>query len=399
MKGAAAKHAEGGGGGGGGGDNPCLDLDLPPELESEEVARVVRRRLETVLSLRDNNAGDTDNAGDLIDNSAANNKPPLILRRYDRISSDLIRSLIDDGDEPSSSPRAAAAAEDDDIDTANFLAMNDNDEKKIWCSKPPLNALIGTLQKWTLLLPDAGSNIPPLVLRDYENFQVPGVVEILPDWAIAAPAAARAANDNDSNDDEDGKNNQRILILETFRSLCTIIAENGGTAANAVADVNVDDAVDSLFELIGGKPGILFLLGHRSTVGSTDNLCPSLRCLVSSFREPHSSNCRLTVGARALTKHCHRSGAFWPDSVKGNDLAKNGLALETLLKILSDAAWVNCHVVPMGQDQQQLPVVEIRHHEGYGARWSVADGGTTVVFRGFLEPVSPFYGDEKGGET
>mmetsp|Transcript_22046 Transcript_22046/g.39072 ORF Transcript_22046/g.39072 Transcript_22046/m.39072 type:complete len:112 (+) Transcript_22046:2-337(+) len=92
----------------------------------------------------------------------------------------------------------------------------------------------------------------------------------------------------------------------------------------------------------------------------------------------------LTVGGRALTKHCHRSEGFWPQS-KGNNDAKNTAALQALKKILENASWVNVHVVP-GGSRKKLPIVEIRGPELYGARWT-SDG---TQFRGFLEPVSPF---------
>lgn len=112
----------------------------------------------------------------------------------------------------------------------------------------------------------------------------------------------------------------------------------------------------------------------------------------------------LTVGGRAFTKHYARHAesdddndrldtSFWPRPV-GNCTHKNELAWHVLVQdILNQAIWVNVHVVPAGGGEQ-WPVVEIRQAQGYGARWS-ADG---TVFRGFLEPMSPFY-EEKNKET
>ena len=135
-----------------------------------------------------------------------------------------------------------------------------------------------------------------------------------------------------------------------------------------------------------GKTGILYLTGHRSTVGSMDTLCPPLSTLLSSFQQLHNPKSTLTVGGRALAKHCHRSkDNFWPQSKRNNE-KKNEMAFHTVLQIIRNAAWVNVHVVPEGHGKH-LPIVEIRHSRGYGARWT-ADGGS---FRGFLEPVSPFY--------
>lgn len=390
----------------------CCD---PNNVDLENVIWAVRLRLETVLSLRRGSDGHNNNDAD--NNKGGVSTAEILLQRYSPISSDLIRSLIDDdGDDPSESPPTyddvvddndknkndndsdnRSNGVDDNCDGSNSLMRDKNENLKksfrslsssLWCSsKPALNVLILRLQHWTV-----SGQMPQ---RDYEDFVVTGVVEILPDWAkMKKKRKKKGMTTTELNDDDDHENDSNsnidtsLRIPETFRLLQTKIAE--------AADV--DEIIDSLFESIGGKPGILYLLGHRSTVGSIETLCPPLPVLLRSFQKPHTctnnnkkgcgSTGKLTVGARALAKHCHRTSnnTFWPES-KGNDHAKNQLAMETLLKILSDAAWINCHVVPIGKDQQQLPIVEIRHYEGYGARWS-ADG---TVFRGFLEPVSPFY--------
>jgi hypothetical protein len=86
----------------------------------------------------------------------------------------------------------------------------------------------------------------------------------------------------------------------------------------------------------------------------------------------------LTVGARALSKHSHRSSeGFW-GNVRGSEQKKNELAAEMVNRILCHAAWINVHLLPHDE-----PVVEVRVAKGYGARWSVRE---PQIFRGFLEP-------------
>ena len=55
-----------------------------------------------------------------------------------------------------------------------------------------------------------------------------------------------------------------------------------------------------------GMRGVLDLLGIRQTVGSVDVFPPSRETLLSSFVKLHCPPAKLTVGARALTKHHHR---------------------------------------------------------------------------------------------
>ena len=78
-----------------------------------------------------------------------------------------------------------------------------------------------------------------------------------------------------------------------------------------------------------GARGILTLLGVRKTVGSKDKILPPAEALVRGFNKPFSRQsqvhmitkvedsdeeskkrtpvCQLSVGARALMKHAHRS--------------------------------------------------------------------------------------------
>jgi hypothetical protein len=61
-----------------------------------------------------------------------------------------------------------------------------------------------------------------------------------------------------------------------------------------------------------GIRGILTLFRLRKTEGSVDLLPPSLMSLFTAFNELHDENTKLTVGARALSKHSRRSSeGFW----------------------------------------------------------------------------------------
>lgn len=139
-------------------------------------------------------------------------------------------------------------------------------------------------------------------------------------------------------------------------------------------------------ERLGGARGILTLLGFRETVGSC-TVCPLTReqC-VAAFSQRHKK-VSLTVGARAFSKHCERSADGWWGQLRGNDEAKNRVALLKLEEILDGGVWKNVHSLPHSEI-----TMEIRNALGFGARWTVGDGGG--AFRGFLEPQM-----ENGHET
>ena len=130
------------------------------------------------------------------------------------------------------------------------------------------------------------------------------------------------------------------------------------------------------------------MLGHRKTAGSQDISWPSLFELKESFNRPHTvlteeqkqkqknPASKLTVGARALTKHCHRSSeGFW-GQFRGTEEKKNIDANKKLDEILRDCIWINVHIIVHSEI-----IVECRIEQGYGMRWT-GDGR----FRGFLEP-------------
>lgn len=133
----------------------------------------------------------------------------------------------------------------------------------------------------------------------------------------------------------------------------------------------------SVIKILGVR-GLLDLLNIRHTQGSVDIFPPPIETLIASFSEKHKPNANLTVGARALSKHCHRDvTSEWWGACVGSEQAKNEHANEVVMRILGDASWINIHMLP-----HDLKVIEVRCAEGYGARWS-CDG---KVFRGFLEP-------------
>ena len=124
---------------------------------------------------------------------------------------------------------------------------------------------------------------------------------------------------------------------------------------------------------------MLTLLGVRQTVGSLNNhLPPDINILKSKFIEKNNPKSILTVGARALCKHCHRSvtDPFWPLQ-KGKDKEKNDNANIMLNLFLENCIWINIHGLP-----HQIGIIELRNDKGYGIRWEVE----SCFFRGFLEP-------------
>lgn len=131
-----------------------------------------------------------------------------------------------------------------------------------------------------------------------------------------------------------------------------------------------------------GVDGVMSLLSLRITAGTArGHVPPGLRRCWRAFNEPHAAGARLTVGARALTKHWGRSSErFWGESIDGPDADKNVNACRVLCNIIDDLCWLNVHALP-----HDTFVFEIRNGAQYGARWHVDAGGATT-FRGFLEP-------------
>lgn len=54
---------------------------------------------------------------------------------------------------------------------------------------------------------------------------------------------------------------------------------------------------------------------------------------------------KMTVGARALSKHTHRSSeGFW-GQIKGTETERNELADKIAKNILDECVWINVHIL------------------------------------------------------
>ncbi|KAI0763241.1 hypothetical protein BC629DRAFT_1267816, partial [Irpex lacteus] len=165
--------------------------------------------------------------------------------------------------------------------------------------------------------------------------------------------------------------------------------------------------------------------GLAYTIGSALSRLPppTQEICLQAFLVPNKAG--LTAGARAWSKHAHRSGNTTEtpsgnadDTSASDDALKRSLrwwgtpsgpvarinerAVELFWKVWSGATWRNLHWLP-----HQVLVYEIRVSEGYGMRWAQdlgrnaesEDGNSSVktpvvhapdvpwVFRGFVEPM------------
>ncbi|KAJ6485532.1 hypothetical protein C8R45DRAFT_996921 [Mycena sanguinolenta] len=158
----------------------------------------------------------------------------------------------------------------------------------------------------------------------------------------------------------------------------------------------IDSALDPLaFHL---SLGLAYTVG--SAVGSRP---PSNDSCLAAFVSPNTVG--LTAGARAWSKHAHRSqqqdipaedatktaeaSAGWWGTPSGPVAIINERALALFWKVMNAATWRNLHWLP-----HQILVYEVRVAEGYGMRWSQDRSGTQSeddmppwVLRGFVEPM------------
>jgi hypothetical protein len=129
-----------------------------------------------------------------------------------------------------------------------------------------------------------------------------------------------------------------------------------------------------------GCKNLLLLLGQRLTPASLTDaraIPPPRADLLAAADRPHSPADPLTVLARALAKHVHRSpDAFW-GVVTGSAAQKNESARCILRRLLEEATWWNC----FGHFKHEV-VYEVRVPTGHGARWGLKE----MAFIGFLEP-------------
>ena len=122
--------------------------------------------------------------------------------------------------------------------------------------------------------------------------------------------------------------------------------------------------------LIGlGIRGILTMLGVRKTVASGDMILTDKGVLISSFCKPIVAMTedekmkrkkveKLIVGARALTKHAHRSSeGFW-GSGTGSEADRNQQAKTALNRILTNCIWINIHSLPHNEY-----MIEVKYHK------------------------------------
>ncbi|KAH7890327.1 hypothetical protein F5I97DRAFT_1798515 [Phlebopus sp. FC_14] len=157
------------------------------------------------------------------------------------------------------------------------------------------------------------------------------------------------------------------------------------------------------------------LHGLAYTTGSALGSDPPTREQCLSAFVAVSNKSQLTAGARAWSKHAHRSFAdpqagadkcrgdnvagWWGKQPTGPVAGINEKALHLSEKAMDNATWRNLHWLP-----HQVLVYEVRVEEGYGMRWSQDRGrilagaggkeGTAPgsqeppwVFRGFVEPM------------
>ncbi|KAL0959406.1 hypothetical protein HGRIS_014655 [Hohenbuehelia grisea] len=155
--------------------------------------------------------------------------------------------------------------------------------------------------------------------------------------------------------------------------------------------------------------------GLAYTVGSAiGQIPPSTNTCLAAFIVPNKVG--LTAGARAWSKHAHRSqvepqdeadaveikkktqeSAGWWGTPSGPVASINERALVLFWRIMDGATWRNLHWLP-----HQILVYEARVAEGYGMRWAQDRGKKQDeedqdvvagvieppwIFRGFVEPM------------
>ncbi|KAF8995979.1 hypothetical protein BDQ17DRAFT_1284769, partial [Cyathus striatus] len=147
----------------------------------------------------------------------------------------------------------------------------------------------------------------------------------------------------------------------------------------------LEDLASPLF--IHLSHGLAYTTG--SALGSEP---PSVDTCLNAYTVPNTAS--LTAGARAWSKHSHRSIPHegWWGRPSGPVATINEKALLLFWRIMNGATWRNLHWLP-----HQVLVYEVRVAEGYGMRWSQNqsnsdDANVPVskhpwVFRGFVEPM------------
>ena len=114
---------------------------------------------------------------------------------------------------------------------------------------------------------------------------------------------------------------RRLYKLELMHAalLSSLILPN--YLAHTTYTVSCNSCYMYLFSQNIGLRGVLDLLGIRCTIGSHDILPPSKETLLESFTRPHNPAARISVGGRALAKHCHRDDSLqWWGKCTGSEL-------------------------------------------------------------------------------
>lgn len=173
-----------------------------------------------------------------------------------------------------------------------------------------------------------------------------------------------------------------------------------GSSTLETATIDSGDAETSPQLFAHLEHGLAYTVG--SALGSTP---PSTEGCVSAFLVPNSA--KLTAGARAWSKHSHRSqpvdetekdkrkrSTGWWGTPSGPVAMINERALALFWKVMDSATWRNLHWLP-----HQILVYEVRVAEGYGMRWSqdqseearelegLSKETRPWIFRGFVEPM------------
>ena len=127
--------------------------------------------------------------------------------------------------------------------------------------------------------------------------------------------------------------------LESFSHINSFITD----LIAHIADASGLTIAENLLVNLGPR-GILFCLGVRRTQGSSDKyMIPQRNVIENSFsqiysKEESKGSSSLSVGARSLTKHAHRSSeGFW-GKITGQDFMKNQVAQDVLRRLLNEAA-------------------------------------------------------------
>ena len=195
---------------------------------------------------------------------------------------------------------------------------------------------------------------------------------------------------------------ERKRVAAILRSPNENILQTGSsTLETAMTDSGDAEISPLLFTHLAH--GLAYTVG--SALGSTP---PSTESCLSAFLVPNSA--KLTTGARAWSKHSHRSqpvdekeqdkrkrSTGWWGTPSGPVTIINERALALFWKVMDSATWRNLHWLP-----HQILVYEVRVAEGYGMRWSQDQSDQSEeareseelsrvtrpwIFRGFVEPM------------